>query len=371
MEWLQHKTIIRKLYLDDDLSLQSLMAYMETTYGFVATVNMFKKRLLAWDFRKNYRRQDKEAVLTRLEKESVGEVSDLTINGRPVLLGRVRRFEREERNARMKVAIISYAGRHPAEAHSQHVTPQIQQRTLQRPRVTTKRIPPRSRTAHPATTPPSIIRSNAQLEHLLHLVCTLYDDSLMREYTWQQSQIRTPQKIHIRNTSRDTRSGWPSAAWVDIGLALHYLSTAQSVLGFWYLERACHEIKSSLEDPKADRPVEFHSLADIIDLFCDAAWDRFPELKRHLLYYLIGLSRTKEGQTHPLSLLWSSLDDRQELLSCRDVVQRRLSNGFERTVGRWRITLRCHYPRKEPPQLLYGHSQWRWERHLLEPAMVC
>ena len=350
-----------KLYIDDDLPLPQLIIHMERG-GFRATKNMYKKRLLAWNLRKNYRRREKQAVLAQLEEQGEDAIRDLQVHGKPIMLGRVRRFEREERNTRMAVPVRL------VNEDTWAMDDEEQHRPIQRRRRTYLYFSTPSTLQMEATnnTPGHVLRSDPHTEHILHLICTLYDDALMREFSWHQ--FHQPDSITVtqRDASRDTRSGWPPAAWVDIGLALHYLSAGQSVLGFWYLDRACQEIMSSLSDAKDDRLVEFHSMADIVDLFCDPTWDAFPDLRRHLLMYLMRLAGTKEGQSHPLTELWSQFRDRSRLVTCRDVLQRRLNGGFDRKVGVWRIRLRCQWGAREPQQLLYGHSQWRWEGEVVE-----
>lgn len=77
-EWAQHMGIIRRLYLDEEMTLQEVMRIMASEYGFVASyghlststrdwkltvirVKMYKKRLRDCNLRKNIRSTKSEA----------------------------------------------------------------------------------------------------------------------------------------------------------------------------------------------------------------------------------------------------------------------------------------------------------------------
>lgn len=354
-DWLQYKSIITILYINDDLPLASLIKHMDQIYHFRATSNMYKKRLLAWNVRKNYRRAEKEAVLAHIEEQGEVAAERLELHGRRILLGRVRRYEREERNHRMTVPVVVLAD----------ASPMLQQNTDPSSKGRQRRVEPKD-SFDCCGRPNTVIRAHRRLEHVLYLTETLYDDALLREAQWHNIYHPSCIMMSQRETSRDTRSSWPPAAWVDIGLALQFLTNLQSALAFWYLNRACQEIGLSLSQDRDERPVEFHALADVVDLFCDPTWDRFPDVRKHLMLYLISLSRVKEGAFHPMTMLWQIFADRHALLSCRDVLQRRLNQGFERRIAGSKVTLKTHYIPREQPRLLYGHSQWRWCQRLIE-----
>ncbi|KAK2611746.1 hypothetical protein N8I77_005070 [Diaporthe amygdali] len=53
--WAKHMTTIRRLYLDEDMTLQEVMKVMASEHGFVASVKVYKKRLRDYNCRKNIR----------------------------------------------------------------------------------------------------------------------------------------------------------------------------------------------------------------------------------------------------------------------------------------------------------------------------
>lgn len=78
-EWGQHMGTIRRLYLDEDMTLQEVMRIMASEFDFVASydqrpsrnvadrliiiirVKMYKKRLRDWKYRKNIRSTQSDA----------------------------------------------------------------------------------------------------------------------------------------------------------------------------------------------------------------------------------------------------------------------------------------------------------------------
>ncbi|RYP91016.1 hypothetical protein DL770_002846 [Monosporascus sp. CRB-9-2] len=65
-DWIRHKPTIKRLYLDLGWTLEMVQSYMGDQHKFYATKSMYKKRLHAWGFGKNSKR-DKQP--TRLQQD--------------------------------------------------------------------------------------------------------------------------------------------------------------------------------------------------------------------------------------------------------------------------------------------------------------
>ncbi|KAI0975519.1 Clr5 domain-containing protein [Xylaria arbuscula] len=93
-EWAAQKDIIKRLYLDDNKTLDEVRRIMADEHQFHATPSMYKKRIRAWHFSKKLEEDDVLEVLQqKLEKKAAGESShNLVIRGRVVRNQRLRRF---------------------------------------------------------------------------------------------------------------------------------------------------------------------------------------------------------------------------------------------------------------------------------------
>ncbi|KAG8156501.1 hypothetical protein KVR01_013605 [Diaporthe batatas] len=52
-EWLQYKSVMRKIYVEENQTLAQVRDHMRRNYGFIASIKMFKSRFIAWGWRKN------------------------------------------------------------------------------------------------------------------------------------------------------------------------------------------------------------------------------------------------------------------------------------------------------------------------------
>ncbi|KAI0859065.1 Clr5 domain-containing protein [Xylaria cubensis] len=106
-EWAAQKDIIKKLYLDENKTLDEVRRVMADEHHFYATPSMYKKRIRAWHFSKKLEEDDVLEVLQqKLERKAAGEAShNLVIRGRVVRNQRLRRFleRRPEVLARLQV----------------------------------------------------------------------------------------------------------------------------------------------------------------------------------------------------------------------------------------------------------------------------
>ncbi|KAI1820457.1 Clr5 domain-containing protein [Xylaria intraflava] len=89
-EWAAQKDVIKKLYLDENKTLDEVRRIMADEHQFHATPSMYKKRIRTWHFTKKL---EEDAVLEvlqqKLQKKAAGEIS---IRGRVVRNQRLRRF---------------------------------------------------------------------------------------------------------------------------------------------------------------------------------------------------------------------------------------------------------------------------------------
>ncbi|KAF3762987.1 hypothetical protein M406DRAFT_108438 [Cryphonectria parasitica EP155] len=60
-EWAVHKQTIRRLYLDENMTLKQVVDTMKKDYGFSATIKTYKSRMRAWGYRKNITLEDGQA----------------------------------------------------------------------------------------------------------------------------------------------------------------------------------------------------------------------------------------------------------------------------------------------------------------------
>ncbi|KAI0440319.1 Clr5 domain-containing protein [Xylaria telfairii] len=106
-EWAAQKDMIKKLYLDENKTLDEVRRIMADEHHFHATPSMYKKRIRAWHFSKKLEEDDVLEVLQqKLERKAAGEAShNLVIRGRVVRNQRLRRFleRRPEVLARLQV----------------------------------------------------------------------------------------------------------------------------------------------------------------------------------------------------------------------------------------------------------------------------
>ncbi|KAK3290161.1 ankyrin repeat-containing domain protein [Chaetomium fimeti] len=81
-EWEEHREIIKSLYLDHGMRLESLTAHMEKTFGFKASEQQYKIQFNRWNLRKNKRRLDQRAPSPDLEQPRLAHPT-LRTNGYP------------------------------------------------------------------------------------------------------------------------------------------------------------------------------------------------------------------------------------------------------------------------------------------------
>ncbi|KAL3419831.1 ankyrin repeat containing protein [Phlyctema vagabunda] len=71
LDWLTHRAIIKKRYMDDKISLKTLRSEMESTYGFIASKAQYEAQLNAWGFKKKMKREDWAFIKHKIEARNL------------------------------------------------------------------------------------------------------------------------------------------------------------------------------------------------------------------------------------------------------------------------------------------------------------
>ena len=91
-KWETYRLIVKRLYLDEKMTLKDVMATMEQEYGFRATTKMYKRRINKWGFDKNCKASEMQAIARKkLERDAIGKASSFRIRGRQIEFEEVRR----------------------------------------------------------------------------------------------------------------------------------------------------------------------------------------------------------------------------------------------------------------------------------------
>ena len=83
--WENHRSTIKRLYLDEDKTLNEVMATMRKDYGLKATIKMYKSRIAKWALAKNCKSKEMKAIARKkVQRDDLGKASSLRIRGRQV-----------------------------------------------------------------------------------------------------------------------------------------------------------------------------------------------------------------------------------------------------------------------------------------------
>ncbi|KIX00540.1 uncharacterized protein Z518_10680 [Rhinocladiella mackenziei CBS 650.93] len=90
--WERHKATIRKLYLEENKTLDEVMRAMNASHGFVSTKSNYERRIRRWKFRKNHAAVQWKAVVRRVQsRQRSGKESNVYIDSRFVPPKKLRR----------------------------------------------------------------------------------------------------------------------------------------------------------------------------------------------------------------------------------------------------------------------------------------
>ena len=95
--WEQHRSTIKRLYLDEDKTLPQIKQIMEHEFKFKATSKMYKRRFTLWKIDgKNLKRAEvKQIARRKVERDTVGKSSRFSKKGREVDMADVRQYLRK------------------------------------------------------------------------------------------------------------------------------------------------------------------------------------------------------------------------------------------------------------------------------------
>ncbi|ERF74625.1 hypothetical protein EPUS_00755 [Endocarpon pusillum Z07020] len=92
-EWDRHKDIIRNLYVEENKTLEELMALMLRDHSFRATKKMYKMRFAKWGLHKYNREDEMMAILSKkTERAAVGKKFAFQLRGRQVDMENAERY---------------------------------------------------------------------------------------------------------------------------------------------------------------------------------------------------------------------------------------------------------------------------------------
>lgn len=105
--WETHRPIIKRLYLDEHMTLKDVMATMQREHGLRASVKMYKYRINKWGFDKNCKVSEMQAIARKkFERDAVGKASSFRIRGRQIEFEEVRRHLRGKSDYSLKTVAV-------------------------------------------------------------------------------------------------------------------------------------------------------------------------------------------------------------------------------------------------------------------------
>lgn len=105
--WETHRLTIKRLYLDEDMTLKDVMATMQRKHGLGATVKMYKHRIKKWGFDKNCKASEMQAIARKkLERDAIGKASSFRIRGRQIEFEEVRRRFRRKPHHLLETVVV-------------------------------------------------------------------------------------------------------------------------------------------------------------------------------------------------------------------------------------------------------------------------
>ncbi|KAI0203387.1 Clr5 domain-containing protein [Astrocystis sublimbata] len=277
-EWAVQKDIIKRLYLDENKTLDEVRRIMADENHFHATPSMYKKRIRAWHFSKKLEEDDVLEVLQqKLERKAAGEAShDLVIRGRVVRNQRLRRFLERR--------------------------PEVLDRLQAHPDALISVSSPSSSYGVPAEVPR--VRALSPESRTMELTMLSVRD-YMREcalgpaaWTW-------------------TQNGYTSRRIGSTDLRGSRVQMLRAVDEFYCLQASIDDEKPSKEIFKLVNSTLNHlnvaikaELPDFIFQMIEILqhpWSRHPELSRIFRRHVVELGVVHLGVNHPLSVLWMNM----------------------------------------------------------------
>ncbi|KAL8910018.1 MAG: hypothetical protein Q9171_004678 [Xanthocarpia ochracea] len=92
-EWDLIKADLKKLYVDEDRSLEETIAVLHAHRGFEASKDQFKSKIKAWDFDKKIKTQEMKHIV-RIDKMRIPKKTSFTVRKQPVNRFKIERFKK-------------------------------------------------------------------------------------------------------------------------------------------------------------------------------------------------------------------------------------------------------------------------------------
>ncbi|KAF2968521.1 hypothetical protein GQX73_g5019 [Xylaria multiplex] len=272
-EWAAQKDIIKRLYLDENKTLDEVRRIMAGEHQFHATPSMYKKRIRAWHFSKKLEEDDVLEVLQqKLERKAAGESShNLVIRGRIVRNQRLRRF------LERRPDVLARLQAHPDSGSSIGSSPSSSYGApLEIPRV--RALSPESR----------------DMEQTLSAV-----RDYVRSPLWIADESGAPRKVEIIDL-RALRANMLQAVDEFYLLQASIDKKKPPKVIFQLLNSTLNRLSGAI---RAELPDFFFQMIEILE----HPWSNHPELSRIFRRHVADLAVVHLGRNHPMSVLWIHL----------------------------------------------------------------
>ncbi|TGJ82643.1 hypothetical protein E0Z10_g6121 [Xylaria hypoxylon] len=269
-EWAAQKDIIKRLYLDENKTLDEVRRVMAGEHQFHATPSMYKKRIRAWHFSKKLEEDDVLEVLQqKLERKAAGESShNLVIRGRIVRNQRLRRF------LERRPDVLARLQAHPDSGGSAGSSPSSSYGApTEIPRVHS--LSPESR----------------DMEQTLFAV-----RDYVRSPLWITEGGGTPRSVEIIDLSA-SRTSMLQAVDEFYCLQTSIDSKKAPKVIFQLLNSTLNRLSGVI---RAEQPDFFFQMIEILE----HPWSNHPELSQIFRRHVAELAIVHLGRNHPMSVLW-------------------------------------------------------------------
>ena len=96
--WETHRSTIKKLHLDENKTLNEVMATMQRRYGLKATIKMYKSRITKWAIAKNCKAKKTKAIARKkVQRDDYRKASSFLLMGRQVEIEEVLQLSKRKR----------------------------------------------------------------------------------------------------------------------------------------------------------------------------------------------------------------------------------------------------------------------------------
>ncbi|GAW21297.1 hypothetical protein ANO14919_108160 [Xylariales sp. No.14919] len=273
-EWAAQKDIIKRLYLDENKTLDEVRRIMASEHQFHATPSMYKKRIRAWHFSKKLEEDDVLEVLQqKLEKKAAGESShSLVIRGRVVRNQRLRRFLERRPDVLARLQALPDSG----EFIGSSPTPSYAPVEMEIPKIIS--LSPESR----------------DMEQTLSAV-----RDYVRSPLWIADGGDTPRRVEVIDL-RAARTNMLQAVDEFYWLQSSIDNKRPPKVIFQLLNSTLNRLNGAI---RAEQPDFFFQMIEMLE----HPWSSHPELSQIFRRHVAELAVVHLGRNHPMSILWIHL----------------------------------------------------------------